>query len=83
MKDATMKDETVYDNNATVNSEVATELQEELLDMSYIQVVCSASALLSIVWFGLHPALPPFVTAPSDSAFELVLRICLQIQCHR
>ena len=33
MKDATMTNETVYDNNATVNSEVETELQAELLDM--------------------------------------------------
>ena len=33
MKDATMTDETLYDNNATVNSEVETELQAELLDM--------------------------------------------------
>jgi hypothetical protein len=38
MKDATMTDETLYDNNATVNSEVATELQDPRLDMSYIQV---------------------------------------------
>jgi hypothetical protein len=38
MKDATMTNATVYDNNVTVNSEVGTELQEELFDMPYIQV---------------------------------------------
>ena len=35
----------------------------------------TTSALLSIAWFGLHPVLPPFVTAPSDSAFELTRRL--------
>jgi hypothetical protein len=33
-----MMDETMYDNNVTVDSKVATELQEVLLDMSYIPV---------------------------------------------
>jgi hypothetical protein len=46
MKDATMTDETVYDNNATVNSEVATEVQVELLDMSYIQVANNSCCAL-------------------------------------